>query len=325
MNNNNFESGYNNENLLKGITDALNGVNSFMKELSSSPAFSDAINSLVEINKKMSGFIVSDYMRDTYSFIYEWIMALEESIKNPASIYSYIVYKEKLGSFYWAWPFDIKPDELQQILGTVQDEESFDKIMLSVFDDKKMEKLFSFLNDSVSEQHKIIFQQIEEVYKLGYYAIANNAIMSIIDNELLFLVESKDTTKRKGILKPIIDYYGKNYPISDVPFWFYIIMLANNIDILFEKVVVGEFALEVSTKTRKKERRHSALHGLMYSNEQIGTIMLLNTLSAILLSRRYILPFRDSLQKQNGNFIIIPSKVDIVKARIENELNSDEG
>ena len=207
-------------------------------------------------------------------------------------IYCYMDYQKKLDTFHWAWPYGIQPEELKQIIEEAEDEKGFDKQMLSFFSKGRIDNLFSYTLNLLPRKHKIIYSQIRIAYYEEQYALINNAIFSIIDNLLGVTLIDKGKTKRNYILKPIIEFYANNYSLGNIGFIFELQMLSNNIDLIFSNINFNE---HIDLESNKKVRRHLSAHGVMHSNKRSDSVMLLNTLAALVENMKYIVPFNSSL------------------------------
>ena len=278
--------------------------------------------SITAMTKQVIGFFstiaVSDYMasfKEAFSSFYD---KLHEAMNNPYSYINYMDYQKQLDAFHWAWPYDIQPEELKQILEQVEDEKGFDKLMLSFFSKERIEDMFAYTLECLPRKHKIIYSQIKTAYNEKQYALINNAILSIIDNLLGGILKDKGNTKRKYILNPIIEFYADNYSLADIGFIFELQMLSNNIDMIFSDV---DFNKHIDLQSNKKVRRHLSAHGVMYSNKRSDSVMLLNTLAALMGNLKYITPFKNSLSyNKKKKVFMIDLKEYALKNRITKQL-----
>lgn len=152
-----------------------------------------------------------------------------------------------------------------------------------------------------------MYRQIEESYWAKNYAIASNALISIIDNHLAFYIEYKGQMARIGIYRPIQDYL-LNIPIIKVDLFLCprVAMLNQAINTLFEE---RRFNEPIEIKTNKTFRRHTSNHGFQFSNKRIDTLLLLNTLYEVLLLEKELKYFKNSLERKKNGFVIKENKI----------------
>lgn len=217
---------------------------------------------------------------------------VEKAKNNPDSLISYLEYVKNLSSYFWSMPYKIDGKSLKNIFENVNSEKAFDSYMLEYFTDDKINELFKDIKNKISTKHKDLFDQIVKAFDNGYYALINISLIAIIDDELSFYLKDKKTTTRKNIFEPILKKL-KRVPIQECNYMNVIIleMLDNNIDIIFENVYFDN----ISISTQKITRRHSTQHGVIYSNEKIDSLMLVNTLYNILYTRDYLSIYENKL------------------------------
>jgi len=233
-----------------------------------------------------SKIVPTDYFQGFFT-------ALQEIYKNPESLLNYVRYEKDLDNFHWAWPFGFDSAKVKNLVESVKDEKTFDKYMVSYFADGKDTELMRSVAKQLPSNQKILFSQVCNSYNNKDYAIANNAIMSILDNLLSKYVANKGNTTRYGIFRPIVNIlYGENV-IFDVAFSIKIVLLSYNIDFIFENY---SFEEKISIKTNKKVRRHPSVHGFRYSNQKVDTLMLMNSLYELLTVDGLLTNFHDSLE-----------------------------
>lgn len=271
-------------------------------------AISKMIKNTTKIAEKLAGILRQfDYTKIINNFIfpfYELSLEIEEAKKNPESLINYLEYVNKLSNYYWAMPYKIKGENLKEIFEQINSEQEFDVYMSEYFSDDKIENIFADIQNKISENHRVVFEQIIEAFKLEYYALINNAIISIIDDELSFYIKDKRVTTRNGLFEPILERL-KRIPIGECN-WINIIFLEildNNIKTIFQKIKFDN--IEITTK--KQIRRHTTQHGKLYSNERIDTLMLINTLYNILNTKEYLLEYEVKLKysRKEEKFIFI--------------------
>lgn len=261
-----------------------NEENSIIKNIINAiETFADKLNK-IDFSKVVDNFIVP---------FYELSLDLEEAKENPESLINYFEYMEKLSEYYWAMPYKIDGKTLKDIFENVSTEEEFDIYMQEYYTEEKIEDIFTYIENKISDKHKVILEQIIGGFKNNYYALVNNALISIIDNELSFYIENKTITTRKNIFKPILDEL-KDTPIEECNWGNILVleMLENNIETIFEFIKFDN----ISISTQKTVRRHTTQHGVMYSNERIDSLMLINTLYNILYTKDFLLEYENKLE-----------------------------
>lgn len=250
-------------------------------------------NALREYANKTIKMVSGEFMKSFSGILLEISKDIQRAKENPNSLFNYSKYEKRLNEMHWAWPYNIETEELFDILQRVNNEKEFDSMMLKVFDDGKVNEMILEAKKDVAHHHKILLDQIKNGIGNKNYALVNNALMSIIDNSLAIYIEDKGCMTRKGIFLPIIKYY-ENYPINEISnFIFDLCMLSNNINFIFDDM---NFAQKVEIRTNKMARRHAALHGFKYSNKKIDTLMLLNTLVALMKIKPYLIFFENGMK-----------------------------
>lgn len=305
-----------------GITSSLMRMHDIINHLNT-PLLKESLFMISKTVASFSTIIVSDYMKSMRESFLAIGKVFEEARNNPDSYFNYHDYQEKLDNFHWAWPYGITSQELKILLEKVENEKQFDRVMVSFFSKKRVNEMFDDMNDLLPRKHKVMFCQIVSAFESGNYALANNGLISIIDNLLIDLLKNKGCVNRKGILHPIIDFYADHYNFSDVDFLFEVQMLSNNIDLIFGDYNFGD---KIKIDSNKKVRRHLSAHGYMYSNNRADVIMLMNTLIALLVNIVYFKPFRGTLirDKKTKLFIIVTSPYVVIN-RIGKELDVKKG
>lgn len=234
---------------------------------------------------------------------------------NPNSIQNLKIYRDRLLELHWAWPYNMASKEMFDILSNVDKEKDFDEVMLKWFSKNKMEEMFYEIEVFIENKHKTILRQAYKAFLNHSYAIANNALISIIDNTLAKYLLNKCKTNRYGILEPIVSYYAGMPKYQTYSFLFDLMMVSNNVNFVFEDISFDN----VSICTNKIVRRHPTMHGVKYSNKKIDTIMLFNLLFAILKIEHRLLMFKDGLVISNKRFVIDKS---ITNVKIESSIES---
>lgn len=237
--------------------------------------------------------VSSEFMQGFKNVLSEIGKDILEASKNPNSVFNYSKYEKRLNEVHWAWPYEIEAETLFDILQNVNSEKDFDDAMLKLFTDDKIVNMLGEAKNGVARHHRVLLSQVERGIKGKNYALVNNALLSVIDNSLSVYIRDKGMVKRKGIFQPIIEHF-EDYSLDEISeFIFELCMLSNNINYLFDNV---DFTKKIQINTNKKARRHAALHGFKYSNKKIDTIMLLNTLVALVKIRPYLRMFENNLE-----------------------------
>lgn len=233
----------------------------------------------------------------------------------PDSVINYMKYEKALEGFYWAWPYGITGERIKSTLEKCQTETDFDKEMQKYFSKQRMQSFFKDIYNGLPKHHKILFKQVEHSYWQKDYAIANNALMSIIDNILKKYMFNSGSIKRKGVLEVMVNYYGGFTP-KEVPFYLRMEMLSHCINFIFQGY---DFSNTIHIKTNKKANRHVTVHGLKYSNKRIDTILLLNTIYEILYHQKYMKPFEGTIiiNSKYQKAELVAEKVKLVEKRIK--------
>lgn len=234
---------------------------------------------------------------------------------DPDSVINHMKYEEALEGFYWAWPYGITGEKIKGTLEKCQTEVDFDKEMQKYFTKQKMQSIFKEIYSGLPKHHKMLLKQVEHSYWRKDYAIANNALMSIIDNILRRYMNRSDSIKRKGILEPMANYYGGFTP-KEAPFYLRMEMLSHCINFIFQRY---DFSNTIHIETNKKANRHVAVHGFKYSNNRIDTILLLNTIYEILSLQKYMKPFEGTIIINNKSHKaeLVAEKAELVEKRIK--------
>ena len=302
-----------------------------------SSALAQAINSWAEIAapiindinstiKYMSDLIassnVSEYMASFSEAMASFGKAVQEATNDPYSDINFMDYQRKLDSYHWAWPYGITPEDLRRLLEQANDEKSFDAIMQSFFSRERINDMFSYTLGNLPRKHQKIFSQIIIAYRQKHYALINNALLSILDNTMSEVLKDKGCVARNGLFLPIIKYYANNYYLHEIPFIFEMQMLSNSINMIFANY---RFSEKIKLESNKTVRRHLSMHGVRYSNEKIDSVMLINTLAALLKNQPYIEPFINSLQHIRKDKIFeLDIKSYVLKNRIRKKLHIEE-
>lgn len=288
-------------------------------------------NRLNEIIKPVIKQITStEFMSPLFEQFRKYAELVEKAKANPDSVFNYYRYSHKLNDFHWTWPYGMDSDSMLSAIETIESEVEFDNWLLEYFDEEKMTALIEDIKNGVSEKYEIAIEQIIIGLQSNSYVLINNTLLSIIDGVLSKYVANKKIVHRRGILEPIIAYYDDNYSLETIPFIFELGMLENNIQFIFED---SDFNLEIQVETNKKVRRHSAVHGMAFSNNYNDTIFLLNALYWLIALEDVLRPFENSLKVKDGNFVIkndcmtdIASKIDeyMKLKQIEGDIGDDQ-
>ena len=312
---------YTNENLIDNLDSIIEtagktvlSINSIVGELFRS----ETIKCLIEAINSLNIIMSSDYMKSFYEAVYGFAGALKKAYEYPYRVQNYTKYLDELETFHWAWPFRIKEGEVQELLKGAHNEYDFDKIMLSFFTNERICIMFDYIVQNSPRKNKIIIKQIRKAYADKQYALVNVALVTIIDNFLSNLLIKKRNNKRMEIIEPVILFYEQNYQLSDIEFIFFLKMLSNNIKFVYRNV---DFDKQIKIKSNKNANRNLFSHGVMYSNKRVDTVMLLNTLVAIIDNKKYIQPFYGTIDfdTQKQKFVYV-CKEYVIRNRIRKSL-----
>ena len=241
------------------------------------------LEAIETFNRAIRNIIPKDYFRGL-------VEAMQEAYNNPNSLINYSKYEQQLDNFHWAWPYEFTAAEIKSLVETVDSEKEFDNFMVDFFSKGKDSKMIESIIEKLPRKQHRFFQQIINAYRRKDYAIANNALMSIIDNLLSDYPYNPGQVRRQGLLLPIVELWSGAFYNTTMAFR--LIMLSHNVDFIFEEY---NFAEKIVIGTNKKARRHPAVHGFRYSNQKNDTLMLMNTLQELLSLKDVLLPFKKSL------------------------------
>lgn len=272
----------------------------------------NGLNNLSQLNIDTDLTKAFNYISTTFQKFNE---LYEKAEADPDSVINYMKYQEALEGFYWAWPYGITGEKIKSILEKCQTEIDFDKGMQKHFNKQRMQNIFKDIYKRLPKHHRMLFKQVEHSYWRRDYAIANNALMSIIDNLLKKYMFNSGNVRRKGIMEPMMNYYGGFTP-KEVPFYLRMEMLSHCLNFIFEKY---DFSNPIHVETNKKAHRHIAIHGIKYSNKRIDTILLINTIYEILYHQNYMKPFEGMIKinktSQKAEFAV--EKTNLLEKRIK--------
>ena len=244
------------------------------------------ITALNEIGKMLENIVPSNYFHGL-------ITAWSEILSDPNNALNYTRYEQQLDNFHWAWPFQFYAATIKELVETVNSEKDFDTYMVKYFSPGKDKELISAVEAKLPKSQKLLFKQAATAYNNHHYAIANNALMSILDNLLSMYLRNKGQTKRYGIFKPLVDVYSNLSVFCLTPQVFRLIMLSHNIDFIFQNYGFDE---KIIIDTNKKARRHPSIHGFKYSNKKVDFLMLINSLNELLSLQDLIKSFEGTLK-----------------------------
>lgn len=271
--------------------------------------FESMTNSLSTLAKKLTEMhttMMNELLKNINPFFKALSKSLEEARKNPHSFLSWYNYYKKLSEYFWIYPFDIEPEKLHSILKNVNSEKEFDKYISRYFSSKKMNQLFLKLEASIPRKHKIMLKQIKIAFESKSFALANDGLMSIIDDLLSFYIYDKGCQKRLGIFEPIIKQLEKEK--EDIDSDVLLIMMTNNyINNLYVDI---EFNEKIKIETNKKTRRNTYAHGKFYSNKRIDSIMLLNTIYYLLVAQGILKKYKNKLFYKDKIGFYIPTRTE---------------
>lgn len=272
------------------------------------------MNQIVESQKKLINVIIDTIQLNNPIFA-SLANTLEEIKNNPNSIVSWLNYYDKLTEFFWIMPYQMKAEELHDILLKIKTEKDFDRYIIKYFNKNKVNSLITDnMNMLERKQDKKLFEQIVFAYNYKLYSLANIGIISMIDNLLSFYLIDKGCVSRLKLFEPIInDLDNKRNVSNDFPF--IVMMINSNINLLYETI---EFNEKIKIKTNKKSRRNPVSHGKLYSDKKIDSIMLLNTMYYLLIAQNELKEYKNSLYyNRNKKEFYIPKNEDKIKIQTQ--------
>lgn len=261
---------------------------------------------------------IQNVLKETWNLT-KFMNPLAEALKalyNPESLFSYEKYKNALNGYHWTLPYDMKAENLNELLSTVDSEVAFDKYMIKYFSKDKTDATFTYILDNLPRKHRTIMKQIRTGYENKQYALINLAMMSVIDDILSSVLVNAGANTNSGILQPIVLFLEKlPFRYFDVT-CFEVLMLNNNINFIFEN---QNFSDGYMVSSNKKARRHSAMHGRSVSNKKIDSLMLINTIQTILSVKKILDVFRRTIirDKKEKLYVIDSKKEKLVNKRFE--------
>ena len=278
-------------------------------------SLTNIIQPIVEMQKKLFDTISESIIIN--SKLFESLStALEEAKKNPDSILSWMSYYDKLSEFFWIMPYEIKTDELHEMLNNIDTEKEFDKSIIKYFNKNKVEALISDIRNMLkNNKEKKLFDQIINSYNNKSYALASIGLVTMIDNSLAYYLIDKGCSSRIRLFEPIINDLKLKRNNSD--FSFIVMMINSNINLLYEEI---EFNKLISIDTNKKSRRNPIAHGKSYSYKKIDTIMLMNTIYYLLIAQNELLRYKNSLYRNSKTkefYIPTRNEKKIIKDKIK--------
>lgn len=278
--------------------------------------FQSDLWNLNDLSQKGDSENLTDRLKNVSIPFQKFVELCKIAENDPDSVINHMKYQKNLEGFYWAWPYGITGKQIKNILEKCHSEIEFDREMQKYFSKKRMIFIFKETYNQLPRHHRMLFKQIEHSYWGRDYAIANNALMSIIDNLLKKYMYYPGNTKRKGIMEPMINYYGIFTP-KQAPFYLRMKMLSHCINFIFEQY---EFSNSIHVKTNKKAHRHIAVHGLKYSNKRVDTLLLLNAIYEILYHNKYMKPFEGTIKIQGRHHKaeLAIEKMDLLEKRLKN-------
>lgn len=253
------------------------------------------LNKFVDIIKPITETVINLKINIT-PYFKELEKALQKAKENPDSLINWIDYCKKLKEYIWVVPFDIKSEELKDILEIVNSEKEFDKYMIKYFNNSKITKLCDNILLMLPYKHKVIFRQITKSFFNKNYALCNLGITAIIDDLCTFFLKDKGCLKRKNLFLPIIEDVENtsNNNFEVIP----LIIVNSHINTIYENV---DFRKRISIPTHKKTRRSANQHGKKFVNNKLDVIMLFNTIY-------YILIVINDFNKYKGKIIYVDNR-----------------
>ena len=255
-------------------------------------AFMEAIKRITEVQKNLVSTIIE---KINISPFFEGLSkTIEEARNNPYSFLSWYNYYEKLSEYFWVYPYDMKPEQLHKILSTVSSEQEFDRYMAHYFSKKKIKELLLIIKREIPRRHRKMITQIEKAYDMKLYALANNSLMTIIDDLLSYYLYNKGCTQRNGIFEPIVEELRRKH--VDIDDGVLITLMVNSyINKLYDSIDFNVIQID----THKKSRRGMSAHGKFTSNERSDFIMLINTVYHLLMVQEVLKKYKGRIFRNN--------------------------
>lgn len=296
------------------IQKTIETINDFSNSVSEMLA--STIQTFQSMVDQITKTLATDFMQGVWNTMQSFAQSVHDTVNDPDSYFSHTKYQKGLDNFHWAWPYEIRPEELKELLEGAENEKEFDRLMGRFFNGYKLDKMFLFLSDELPKHHKTMIQQVQNGYKRRDYAIASNALMSILDNLLSAYMYNKGKTQRSGILEPMVEFYENDFPLNEIPFIFELCMLSNNINFIFRRFDFNEMP---HVDSNKKAYRHPSVHGVQYTNKRIDMVMLLNTLCALTRFKEILKSFENGLMvRKDGSFVFsdrLQEKINVFRCK----------
>ncbi|MBR3787163.1 MAG: Maf family protein [Firmicutes bacterium] len=163
---------------------------------------------------------IQNVLKETWNLT-KFMNPLAEALKalyNPESLFSYEKYKNALNGYHWTLPYDMKAENLNELLSTVDSEVAFDKYMIKYFskdktDAKRMltslSNNYHFVVSGVTIYNKEEIHQINSISKVFFKDLSEKDIDEYLEND-----EYKDKAGSyaiQGIASKFIDHIEGDY------------------------------------------------------------------------------------------------------------------
>lgn len=267
------------------------------------------VDSIIKLNNKTKSYLCEDDEDEDDDDEDE--DELRKAKANPDSLENWCEYSKKLEMYYWTFPFEMKNEELKDILPNVNSEKEFDRFMLKYFSKDKILRLEKAISETLPCKHKGMFKQIMNSFYTKSYAIANLGITAILDDLCTYFLEDKGRCSRKNLFLPIIEKVEKT--TIDIFEVIPLLIINANINVLYENI---DFGKRISILTNKTARRNLGQHGKKFSNKRIDTLMLLNTMY-------YMLVVIKKFSKYKNKVIYVKNQKEFKRADFQREYNKD--
>ena len=181
-----------------------------------------------------------------------------------------------LDEYYWIIPFEYDYDKIKN-LSKYKNRLEFEEYMIKYFNTNRTKRLFNKLKKQFEEKDKReLLRQIEHSYFNGDYAICITSLMTLFDGSTLILLQPSSWNQHNShkaveeIKKSMDESFDEKYGYE---LYIETDILNNFIVKLYEPVRYLKTA-----RDKKLLSRHINSHGVMYLNNQIDVLRLMNAL-----------------------------------------------
>lgn len=182
---------------------------------------------------------------------------------------------EKLNEFYWVIPYEMKNEELNELL-KIENINEFNNFMISYFDKTKIEKMIlEIINNFEKEDKKEILRQIQIAMDNELYSLCITSLVTVLDGLTLQLLNPKSKYQHKSYeaIDAMLEYINEA-PLSDFGYEVYLkVHILNN---FYAKLYESERYLKDNEKDVLS--RHLNSHGVKYLNTKLDSLRILNAI-----------------------------------------------